>query len=77
MRSTARWVLPVLVGPSTAMSREGAVPADLSFMELNLADHAVRRKGRRFSCALSDRPGAGKRRPDGIGPTRSASDEKR
>jgi len=37
----------VLVGPNTAMSREGAVPADLSFMELNLADHTVCRKGRR------------------------------
>jgi hypothetical protein len=29
------------------MSREGAVPADLSFIELNLADHPGRRKGRK------------------------------
>ena len=26
MRSTARWVLPVLVGPSTATTRDGALP---------------------------------------------------
>src|SRR5580658_3889286 len=32
MRSTARWVLPVLVGPSTATTREGAWPVERSLM---------------------------------------------
>src|SRR5579872_5516955 len=32
IRSTAKWVLPVLVGPRTATSREGAAPVGRSLM---------------------------------------------
>src|SRR5690606_8469866 len=32
IRSTARWVLPVLVGPRIAVTRDGAMPADRSLM---------------------------------------------
>src|SRR5690606_6993258 len=32
IRSTARWVLPVLVGPRIAATREGAMPAERSLM---------------------------------------------
>src|SRR5581483_12013093 len=34
MRSTARWVLPVLVGPSTAASRAGGLPVGRSLMRI-------------------------------------------
>src|ERR1700733_6104973 len=44
MRSTAKCVLPVLVGPSTATSREGAVPANISFIAPKVADRIARRK---------------------------------
>ena len=46
IRSTARWVLPVLVGPSTATSRESSAPIDGSLMALNEEDTRERRKRR-------------------------------
>ena len=43
MRSTARWVLPVLVGPSTATRREGSRD-DNSLIGFKMADAGARRK---------------------------------
>ena len=44
MRSTAKWVLPVLVGPRTAKSREDSPRGEESFMALKAADASARRK---------------------------------
>ena len=44
MRSTARWVLPVLVGPRTAMSREASPRAGEQFMNVNVEDAGASRK---------------------------------
>src|ERR1700735_2426808 len=38
MRSTAKWVLPVLVGPRTATRREGEAPAERSLMTWKVGD---------------------------------------
>ena len=38
MRSTAKCVLPVFVGPRTAMSREASPRAGERFMSVNVAD---------------------------------------
>ena len=46
MRSTARWVLPVLVGPSTATRCDGAAPVDLSLMSRNPAARTARLESR-------------------------------
>src|ERR1700733_9518495 len=46
MRSTARWVLPVLVGPSTATRWDGAAPLDLSLMPRNQAARTARLESR-------------------------------
>src|SRR5271163_3064930 len=46
MRSTARWVLPVLVGPSTATRWDGAAPADFSLMPRNPAARTARLESR-------------------------------
>src|SRR5205085_12591066 len=40
MRSTARWVLPVLVGPSTATRGDGAAPVERSLMDTEVGDSA-------------------------------------
>ena len=44
MRSTARWVLPVLVGPSTATRREGEAPVGRSVMALEVGGAIALRK---------------------------------
>src|SRR5271163_2640978 len=46
IRSTARWVLLVLVGPRTAMSREASPRAGERFMPVNVEDAGPRRKPR-------------------------------
>ena len=43
MRSTARCVLPVLVGPRTAMSREASPHASERFMSFNVGEVGARR----------------------------------
>src|SRR5271168_2082944 len=50
IRSTARWVFPVLVGPRTAMSREASPRAGERFMPVNVANGRARRKSRRSPC---------------------------
>src|ERR1700761_9056685 len=52
MRSTAKCVLPVFVGPRTAMSREASPRAGERFMTINV-EHAdaPRKPVRTFSCA--------------------------
>src|SRR5215472_13124099 len=49
IRSTARWVLPVLVGPRTAMSREASPRAGERFILVNVEDVGARRKAWRRS----------------------------
>src|ERR1700720_1387269 len=46
MRSTARCVLPVLVGPSTATRCDGAAPVDLSLMSRNPTARTARLESR-------------------------------
>jgi hypothetical protein len=48
IRSTARCVLPVLVGPRTAMSREASPRAGERFMSMNVADVAAPCKPKRL-----------------------------
>src|SRR4029077_4800428 len=47
MRSTAKGVLPVFVGPRTAMSREASPRAGERFMSVNVADAGAARKPKR------------------------------
>ena len=46
IRSTARWVLPVLVGPSTATRRAGAAPVGRSLMPPRNVGQAGERRNR-------------------------------
>ena len=57
MRSTAKCVLPVFVGPRTAMSREASPRAGERFMSINVADADASRKPQRaFHCAYLPTP---------------------